>query len=245
MSPTPCSGPERKGFAVPEEMAGLLLEYLREIESHYPDWYSEHTRRRLSAYALYVRNLMGDRDPDKALRLLEEAGLENFDLDAIGWLWPVLLDAPGAEEQLEAIRRHVNNRAVETAGAANFTTSYDDQTYLLLSSDRRTDAILLDALIADNPQQRPDPQAGQRPAGAPHARALGQHPGERLRAAGAGPLLQHLRIPDAGLCGPHLAGRDLRRGARVPRPHHRAPRDAGPDGLPGGCRPWEAAELRT
>jgi hypothetical protein len=46
----------------------------------------------------------------------------------------------------------VNNHVVEAAGAANFTTAYDDQTYLLLSSDRRTDAILLDALIEDNPQ---------------------------------------------------------------------------------------------
>jgi uncharacterized protein YfaS (alpha-2-macroglobulin family) len=95
---------------------------------------------------------MGDRDPDKALRLLDEAGLENLDLDAIGWLWPVLLDEPGAKAQLDAIRRHVNNRVVETAGAANFTSSYDDQTYLLLSSDRRTDAILLEALMADDPQ---------------------------------------------------------------------------------------------
>ncbi len=41
---------------------------------------------------------------------------------------------------------------VETAGAANFTTSYDEQDYLLLGSSRRTDAILLDALMADNPQ---------------------------------------------------------------------------------------------
>jgi uncharacterized protein YfaS (alpha-2-macroglobulin family) len=41
---------------------------------------------------------------------------------------------------------------VETAGAANFTNSYDDQNYLLLGSDRRTDAILLDGLIGDNPQ---------------------------------------------------------------------------------------------
>ena len=48
--------------------------------------------------------------------------------------------------------RFVNNHVVETAGAANFTTAYSDQTYLLLSSDRRTDAILLDALIEDNPQ---------------------------------------------------------------------------------------------
>ena len=41
---------------------------------------------------------------------------------------------------------------VETAGAANFTTTYDEQNYLLLGSDRRTDAILLDALMQDNPQ---------------------------------------------------------------------------------------------
>jgi uncharacterized protein YfaS (alpha-2-macroglobulin family) len=41
---------------------------------------------------------------------------------------------------------------VETAGAANFTASYGDEAYLLLHSNRRTDAILLDALIAADPQ---------------------------------------------------------------------------------------------
>jgi uncharacterized protein YfaS (alpha-2-macroglobulin family) len=41
---------------------------------------------------------------------------------------------------------------VETAGAANFTTSYGDQAYLLLHSNRRTDAIILDAMIAVDPQ---------------------------------------------------------------------------------------------
>ena len=81
-------------------------------------------------------------------RLLNEAGLENLSMEAIGWLWPVI----DTETQREEIRRFVNNHVVETAGAANFTTAYDDQTYLLLSSDRRTDAILLDALIEDNPQ---------------------------------------------------------------------------------------------
>jgi uncharacterized protein YfaS (alpha-2-macroglobulin family) len=141
-----------KGFAVPAEMQQRLLEHLRQIESHYPAGYSQRTRQTLSAYALYVRDLMGDRDPDKALRLIDQAGLENLDLDAVGWLWQVLGDDPAASEELEAIRRHVTNRAVETAGAANFTTSYDEQTYLLLSSDRRTDAILLEALIADSPQ---------------------------------------------------------------------------------------------
>jgi uncharacterized protein YfaS (alpha-2-macroglobulin family) len=147
-----------KGFAVPSGMQAQAIEYLRQIESHYPAWYSQKTRQTLSAYALYVRNLAGDRDPNKALRLLDEAGgsrtpgLENLSLDALGWLWPVLEDAPNAGTRLDEIRRYVNNHAVETAGAANFTTNYDDQNYLLLGSNRRTDAILLDALIGDAPQ---------------------------------------------------------------------------------------------
>jgi len=137
---------------VPGDMLDRALAYLREIENYYPSWYYKETRWTISAYALYVRNLAGDRDPQKALRLIDEAGLENLTLDSIGWLWPVLQDAAGTETRLDEIRRLVANRVVETAGAANFTTNYDDQNYLLLGSDRRTDAILLDALIGDNPQ---------------------------------------------------------------------------------------------
>ena len=81
-------------------------------------------------------------------RLLKDAGIENLSMEAIGWLWPVIDN----DTQLDDIRLFVNNHVVETAGAANFTTAYDDQTYLLLSSDRRTDAILLDGLMEDNPQ---------------------------------------------------------------------------------------------
>jgi uncharacterized protein YfaS (alpha-2-macroglobulin family) len=139
---------EQKGFTVPSDMTQNSLTYLRDIESHYPSYYGMQTRWTLSAYALYVRNLTGDRDAQKASNLLNEAGLENLSMEAIGWLWSVI-DDPA---QLDAIQLYVNNHVVETAGAANFTTSYTDQTYLLLSSDRRTDAILLDALIEDNPQ---------------------------------------------------------------------------------------------
>jgi hypothetical protein len=105
----------------------------------------------LSAYTLYVRDLMGDNDPAKARQLYNEAGPDNLSLEAIGWIWQVLADDPNSEPELESIRRYVANRAVETAGAANFTTTYDDQTYLILSSNRRTDAVLLDAMIADDP----------------------------------------------------------------------------------------------
>ncbi len=143
---------EMKGFDVPQDLQANVLEYLRVIESHYPSWYSIRTRQTLSAYALYVRNLMGDRDTEKTRALLSEAGMDKLSLDALGWIWQVLVDDPRSQEDLEAIRRYVGNRAVETAGAANFTTTYHDQTYLLLSSNRRTDAILLDTLILDDPE---------------------------------------------------------------------------------------------
>lgn len=143
---------QMKGFKVPAEVLQQSLVTLTHIEDYYPAWYSQRTRQTLSAYALYVRSLMGDRDPPKARQLLEEAGLENLTLDAIGWLWQTLANDPASSAQLDAIRSHINNRVVETAGAANFTTGYDDQAYLLLESDRRTDAILLDALIQDNPK---------------------------------------------------------------------------------------------
>ncbi len=138
----------QKGYAVPDEMLRNAMTYLRDIESHYPYWYGEQTRRTLSAYAIFVRDAAGERDTQKAETLLRDAGLENLSLDAIGWLWPVVEN----ETRLAEIRRLVGNRVVETAGAANFTIGYDDQTYLLLSSNRRTDAILLNALMQDNPQ---------------------------------------------------------------------------------------------
>jgi hypothetical protein len=141
---------KEKGFTVPEDMTARALEYLRNIESHYPSWYSQHTRQTLSAYALSVRSRMGDPDPAKAIKLYDEAGLDNLSMDAIGWLWQVMQGTPNASDRIGQIRRYVGNHVVETAGAANFTTTYDDQNYLLLGSDRRTDAILLQALMGDD-----------------------------------------------------------------------------------------------
>jgi hypothetical protein len=132
-------------------MQTALLGYLRDIENRYPSWYSEYTRNTLSAYALFVRDLMGDSDPEKARALFRRAGFEDISISGIGWIWQVLVDDPASGEDLQEIRTWVGNRVVETPGAANFTTRYTDQSYLLLSSDRKTDAVLLDALMADNP----------------------------------------------------------------------------------------------
>src|SRR5690606_21549591 len=112
-----------KGFEVPDEMLQLALEHLRNIENYYPYWYGPQTRRVLSAYAMYVRDLMGDVDTAKARRILAEVPLEDHSLETIAWLWQVLSDDAASVNELEEIRRHVNNRAVETPSAASFTTS--------------------------------------------------------------------------------------------------------------------------
>jgi uncharacterized protein YfaS (alpha-2-macroglobulin family) len=41
------------------------------------------------------------------------------------------------------------NKVSETAGAANFTVRYGDGAYLLLASERRVDAVMLDSLIQE------------------------------------------------------------------------------------------------
>ncbi len=143
---------QQKDFIVPDSTLQNGLFYLQNIEDYYPSWYSKTTRETLSAYALYVRFLAGDIDAAKASRLLDDAGLEDMSLEALAWLWSVLGNGGQFGNQIEAIGDHFNNRVVETAAAANFTTSYGDQQYLMLHSDRRTDGVILDSLIAMEPE---------------------------------------------------------------------------------------------
>jgi uncharacterized protein YfaS (alpha-2-macroglobulin family) len=144
---------KEEGFQVRPEAIELSKEYLSEIEEHIPDWYPEDARQSLIAYALYVRGLMGDRDPAEARTLIDKAGgVEKLPLEAMGWLLAVLSGDANSAQEVAAIRRQLNNRVEETAGAAHFTTSYKDGAHLMLHSDRRADAIILEALIGDDPK---------------------------------------------------------------------------------------------
>ncbi|MEO6390452.1 MAG: DUF6049 family protein [Pyrinomonadaceae bacterium] len=143
---------QSKGFAVPEEMLNDSKGFLQNIESKISLDYSPESRFAIRAYALYVRNLMKDTDSVKARQLMADAGgVEKLSLESLGWLLPVLSADPASAETVTAIRRHINNRITETAGAAHFADSYSDGAYTILYSDRRTDGVLLEALIGDQP----------------------------------------------------------------------------------------------
>lgn len=141
-----------KGFEVPADMLQRSHNHLNQIEAYIPATYGRDYKRMLVAYSLYVRKLLGDVDAKKARAVMAEGGLATLSLEATGWLLSVLSGDKGSQAQVAEIRKFLENRVTEEAGTAHWTTSYGDGAYLLLASDRRTDGVLLDALIEDSPK---------------------------------------------------------------------------------------------
>jgi uncharacterized protein YfaS (alpha-2-macroglobulin family) len=149
-----------KGYKVPDEMLNKTKPYLSAVESHFKDdWYknSPQVRWTISAYALYVRDLMGDKDVGKAKKLLAEAtvpnaategtSFEKMPFEALGWVLSVISSDPGSAAEVNAIVRFLMNRTTETASTANFVTDYGDGKWLIMHSNRRADGVLLEAFI--------------------------------------------------------------------------------------------------
>ncbi|MBW2735457.1 MAG: hypothetical protein JRH20_23990, partial [Deltaproteobacteria bacterium] len=149
---------KEKGFAVNPTMLSRVMNHLRRIESHIPGWYSKGARQAIIAYSLYVRKLAGERDVAKARSLFaklvagKSKGRKVVNLEAVGWIYPVLSHQAAAKAEVLKIRRLLNNRVTETAAGAHFVTSYSDGAHLILHSKRRVDGILLDGLIEDQPK---------------------------------------------------------------------------------------------
>jgi alpha-2-macroglobulin len=142
-----------RGFDVPDDVLERSLGYLRDIDKKIPADYGAEAGHAIRAYALFVRALADERDAAGARRLIADAGgVERLPLEALGWLLPVLSGDAASAKESDAIRRHLNNRVTETAGAAHFADAYRDGAYTVLQSDRRADGVILDALIGDRPR---------------------------------------------------------------------------------------------
>ena len=134
------------GYEVPGEVLEQGRWFIQNVEQYIPQDWSAESKDTLIAYSLFVRRLDGDVDSTKADEIWRRHGLD-FGLDGLAWLWPVIGDEAIATE----IRRNFSNRVTETPSAATFTSDYDEDAYLLLQSDRRTDGIILDAMLLEDP----------------------------------------------------------------------------------------------
>ncbi|HEX2092164.1 MAG TPA: carboxypeptidase regulatory-like domain-containing protein [Longimicrobiaceae bacterium] len=142
-----------KGFAVPEGVMQRARAYLANVEERTPGTYPARVRNAVASYAVYVRGRM--RDPGaagEAAALLRRTASDSLTLEARGWLLTTLATGGGSRAAVDSLVRQVTNRATETAATATFATSYGEGEYLILHSSRRTDAVLLEALIAAAPR---------------------------------------------------------------------------------------------
>ncbi|MDW8304604.1 MAG: alpha-2-macroglobulin family protein [Acidobacteriota bacterium] len=142
-----------KGYKVPNEMLKKALENIKSIEVSFDEWHKKYKKLgwTVSAYALYVRSLNQDADVAKAKSILKEAGIENLPFEAIGWILSVLSQNKKDAEE-EAIKRYLMNKVAESSKTAHFVTEYEDGKWLIMHSNRRADAVILEALIKADPQ---------------------------------------------------------------------------------------------
>lgn len=140
-------------------MVNRAMTYLENIESEinqlpYTKHWCETTRFSLISYALYVRAKRQHAVAKEASDLFTRAGFKKLSLEALGWLLVALStdNNHGSKEIIENIYKHVKGQVSETSETANFITSYgDDGQSVMLHSNQRTDAILLEALLHIDP----------------------------------------------------------------------------------------------
>ncbi|HLM66891.1 MAG TPA: hypothetical protein VK358_05145, partial [Longimicrobium sp.] len=144
---------QAKGYTVPGGMLERAMEYVRRVDSHIPAEYPPQVRYAIRAYAAYVRDLARDRGVEAELRtLFGQVRLDTIPLEVNGWLLSAIAErAEFAAERAELLRI-LDNRATETASTATFATAYEEGEYLLLHSSRRTDAVVLEALLRADPR---------------------------------------------------------------------------------------------
>ena len=142
--------------------------------------------------------------------------------------WPCCPATAASAAEVAEIRRQLNNRASEEAATAQFTTDYEESAgNVVLASDRRADAVVLEALIGDQPDNPLIPKLAR---GLLDHRVKGRWGSTQENAFVLLALDRYFRTyerDDAGLRGPRLAGRGLRRREHVPGPQRGPLRDEG------------------
>ncbi|MBV9108479.1 MAG: carboxypeptidase regulatory-like domain-containing protein, partial [Gemmatimonadetes bacterium] len=140
-----------KGYAVPDEVWQRSLRYLRNVPGNVPPNYPADVRRALQAYATYVRARMGDAGAaDAVRRMMAATPHDSITVEEAGWLLSAATGDALPAERAELLRI-IGNRATETASTATFATRYTEGEYLLLHSQRRTDGVVLEALVGAQP----------------------------------------------------------------------------------------------
>ncbi|MFM2320524.1 MAG: hypothetical protein RLZZ215_3145 [Pseudomonadota bacterium] len=144
---------KEKAYRVNEPALEAGLNYLRELEQHFPNEYSKEVRQYIQAYSLYVRGLAGEQDRAAALALIKQAGgVSKLPSEALGWLLAVLAKDNSANQMRQALLRELMNRTTETAAGASIKNELNTGGYWVMHAERAANGIVLEALIKAEPK---------------------------------------------------------------------------------------------
>lgn len=169
-----------KDFKVDAAVLNKSRNYLKNIAQHIPKEYSERTKISIEARALNVRYRMKDVDASAARRLIHRALKpqsnpkdknppidppiplakmssekisSDLSLETAGWLLPVISHDSDSASEIAMIRKLFDASIKETASTASANDGgYGGWGYCIFYSPRRTDAIVLEALMEDQPK---------------------------------------------------------------------------------------------
>jgi len=143
-----------KGFKISNESVSRSVRYLRDVESEFDEMHMRNpmVRLTLSAYALYVRSLLGDTDVKKTKAILAENELSSIPLEALGWMLAVLGADRDSKSEVAAIDEILDESRERDGLHCEFTTGYSDEGFLVMHSGRRADGVILDALLKTDPK---------------------------------------------------------------------------------------------
>jgi alpha-2-macroglobulin len=142
-----------QGYDIPSNLIEKSKAFLVDVDSHCKQQkMGEYSRYSLQLFAIYVLTLM-KHDKEyigKTSKNIYEKFQKFLTLDAYAWLLTSFHYADPKDPEIDVILKLFSNRVIESPETANFTTSYgenNDAQLVMLHSDRRTDAIILDSLI--------------------------------------------------------------------------------------------------
>ncbi|MFN8096156.1 MAG: alpha-2-macroglobulin family protein [Vicinamibacteria bacterium] len=138
--------------ALAQPMVDRVLPYLRAVETKVSLDDGEVARLAIGAEALYVRSLLGDKDSPKARQMARWAkGPRPAEAEA--WLLAALAEDADSRAEAVKLRAALEAHITETGSVAHVATRYEDREQrVLLASEERTDAVVLEALLRAAPE---------------------------------------------------------------------------------------------
>lgn len=140
---------DQAGYAVNPDALRQAIDVMNWIEQYqFGDW-SPRVSLGLQAYATHVLHLAGQPNRDKASSVMDQLlEVEGTAVDSLALLWPTLSSDSSRNDE---IQRRIRNAAVDQAGTVTFATGYTQDDYYLYPSSMKSDAIVVAALLAEDP----------------------------------------------------------------------------------------------